>query len=382
MQHAKKMLFQKKRDTRSMPSLTMVTVARSRPTVANVPPYGRAALSAAAALACALILAVVVAMADQPVAGRAATILIQAQAQPDDPAIARRQRINAARSWGYWLSSVETEGVIAAPHDLMVIDSEVSDSRSFEREHTPEEVARMKRHADGSSRILLAYLSFSEAERYRPYWHPDWDDPAKRPAWLGQANRRWAGNFAVEYWHPEWQQLIFGRPDSYLDRVMAQGFDGVYLDRADAFFDWQKLNPSARADMVTFLTRLAEYARKRNPRFLIVMQNAEELIEDAPVLGAIDGIAKEDLLYGVQRAEEPNKPDDVEWSLQLLQTAQRAGRKVLVVEYLKDPEKIAAAAKRIREEGFVPYFAPRRLNCLNPPAVPTASGNLPDMPCR
>jgi hypothetical protein len=55
---------------------------------------------------------------------------------------------------------------------------------------------------------------------------------------------------------------------------------------------------------------------------------------------------------------------------------------VLVVEYLKDPGKMAAAATRIREEGFVPYFAPRRLHCLNPPAVLDASGSLPDHPCR
>jgi hypothetical protein len=33
------------------------------------------------------------------------------------------------------------------------------------------------------------------------------------------------------------------------------------------------------------------------------MQNAEELIEESSVLDAIDGIAKEDLLYGVRRAE-------------------------------------------------------------------------------
>jgi hypothetical protein len=43
---------------------------------------------------------------------------------------------------------------------------------------------------------------------------------------------------------------------------------------------------------------------------------------------------------------------------------------------------MAAAVKRIGEEGFVPYFAPRRLDCLNPPAVVTASGGLPDHACR
>jgi endo-alpha-1,4-polygalactosaminidase (GH114 family) len=75
-------------------------------------------------------------------------------------------------------------------------------------------------------------------------------------------------------------------------------------------------------------------------------------------------------------------PDDIAWSVELLHLAQNAGRKVLVVEYLKDREKMAAAASRIREEGFLPYFAPRRLHCLNPPAIPDATGRLPEHPCR
>jgi len=294
----------------------------------------------------------------------------------------RRHRLGDVHSWGYWLSNFELEGVASAPHDLMVIDSEISANRSFERERTPSEVTRMKRRPDGSTRVLLAYLSIGEAERYRPYWRPDWLNPRTKPAWLGAENRKWVGNFAVEYWNPEWQRLILGTPTSYLDRVLAQGFDGAYLDRADTFFDWQKSHPSARGDMVAFITHLANYARKRNPQFMIVMQNAEELIEDAPVLDGIDGIAKEDLLYGVRRAEEPNKLDDVAWSIDLLQTAQKAGRKVLVVEYLKAPAKMAAAATRILEEGFVPYFAPRKLNCLNPPAVLDTNGALPEHPCR
>ncbi len=307
-------------------------------------------------------------------------VLAQAPSPDDGAAAKRRQQMSAVRNWGYWLSSFEVSGVAAAPHELMVIDNEISADRSFEREFTPAEVARMKRRPDGSSRVLLAYLSISEAERYRRYWQQEWYDATKKPDWLGRENHRWVGNFAVEYWRPEWQRLIFGAPDSYLDRIMAQGFDGVYLDRADAFLDWQRLHPSARAEMAAFVARLSDYARERNPQFLIVMQNAEELLEDARVLDAIDGIAKEDLLYGVRRAEEANKPDDVTWSVELLQAAQRAGRRVLVVEYLKDPEKIAAAGKRILEEGFVPYFAPRRLNCLNPPVVPTEAP--PDHLCR
>ena len=308
--------------------------------------------------------------------------VLGAHLQGTGQAADRRQQLAAVDNWGYWLDSLEIPGVMAAPHDLLVIDSEISANRLFEREYDSREVARMKRRRDGSSRLLLAYLSIGEAERYRPYWNPDWYDVRKRPAWLGSENRRWTGNFAVQYWDPEWQHILFGTPESYLDRILARGFDGVYLDRADAFFDWKKVNRSARADMAHLIARLGDHARGLNPQSLVVMQNAEELLEEDAVFNTIDGIAKEDLLFGVRRAEEPNKPDDIEWSVQLLQTAQKSGRKVLVVEYLKDPQKMSAAAVRLREEGFIPYFAPRRLHCLNPPAVVSASGALPPHPCH
>jgi cysteinyl-tRNA synthetase len=317
-----------------------------------------------------------------PSAAMARPLLVDAHPTERNGADERRQRLGAVRHWGYWLSSIEIATVAAAPHDLLVIDSEISANRTFERDYRLQEVARMKRRPDGTRRVLLAYLSIGEAERYRPYWQQDWYDTAKRPFWLDKENRRWAGNFAVQFWRPEWQQLIFGTSESYLDRIVAQGFDGVYLDRADAFLQWRKPHPSSHADMVLFIAQLAAHARKKNPEFMVIMQNAEELLEDAPVLDAIDGIAKEDLLFGVRRAEEPNKPDDIDWSIELLREAKKAGRQVLVVEYLKDPEKMNAAATRILEEGFVPYFAPRRLHCLNPPAAPDVSGRLPEARCQ
>ena len=307
----------------------------------------------------------------------------QAQVAPGaDEEAARLRRLAAIDDWGYWLASFDVARVAAAPHDLMVIDSEISDGRSFERQFSPAEVARMRMRPDGRARLLLAYLSIGEAERYRPYWKEEWEDAAKKPPWLDRENSRWKGNFAVQFWQGDWQRLIFGEAESHLDRIVAQGFDGVYLDRADAFFEWRRRHPSAAADMASFIARLARHARAQRPEFLVVMQNAEELVDDPTVLDAIDGIAKEDLLYGVRHTEEPNPPHDVTWSIDLLRKAQAAGRRVLVVEYLKDPEKISAAATRIRDEGFVPYFAPRLLNCLNPPAVPDAAGKLPAMHCK
>src|SRR5205823_3340143 len=60
----------------------------------------------------------------------------------------RRQHLAAVDNWGYWLDSLEISGVMAAPHDLLVIDSEISANRLFEREYDSREIARMKRRRD------------------------------------------------------------------------------------------------------------------------------------------------------------------------------------------------------------------------------------------
>ena len=178
---------------------------------------------------------------------------------------ARAQRLRPVRNWGYWLSSFAINDVVAAPHDLLVVDNGVSANRRFMRQRTRDEVARMKQRPDGSRRLLLAYLSIGEAERYRAYWRPEWYDRNKKPTWLGPANPEWDGNYFVQYWAPEWQALMFGKPESYLDIIMAQGFDGVYLDRADAFSYWEKTRPSAQKDMALFLRRLSDLCAAAQP---------------------------------------------------------------------------------------------------------------------
>ena len=39
------------------------------------------------------------------------------------------------------------------------------------------------------------------------------------------------GNYKVKYWDPQWQEIILQE----VQLIIAQGFDGVYLDIIDAF---------------------------------------------------------------------------------------------------------------------------------------------------
>jgi cysteinyl-tRNA synthetase, unknown class len=118
----------------------------------------------------------------------------------------------------------------ATNHDLVVLDPFIDDATV-----TPADVDRLKKKANGGRRLVLCYVSIGEAEDYRHYWQDNWRPG--RPAFLGPEDPDWKGNFAVKYWDRSWQAIIAGRPRSYLARVVAAGFDGVYLDRVDEY-EW------------------------------------------------------------------------------------------------------------------------------------------------
>lgn len=262
------------------------------------------------------------------------------------------------KSWGYQLRGIDPAKIAASAYDVVVIDF-ARDDRPF----TAAEVAIMRTKPDGGRRTVLAYLSIGEAERYRYYWQPSWY--LTPPPWIGPENTEWRGNYLVRFWDATWQKLIFGSPDAYLDRIMAAGFDGVFLDRVDAYSEWENERAAAQPEMIKFVAAISAYAKQGNAGFQIVVQNAEELLEDAAYLRVIDAVAKEDLLYGIGHKDTENSAEEVAHSAGLLQRARKAGKGVLVVEYLCKPEEIAAAERQLRQEmGFVPYFARRTLHGL------------------
>ena len=118
-------------------------------------------------------------------------------------------------------------------YDLIVMD--YSFDGSGPQAFRPGEIAALRNQCGCK---LLAYVSIGEAESYRWYWQSSWGtDP---PPWLGPENPNWPGDYRVRYWDPAWQAIVF----QYLDQVMAQGFDGVYLDTVDTYEYWQN-HPTA-----------------------------------------------------------------------------------------------------------------------------------------
>jgi cysteinyl-tRNA synthetase, unknown class len=287
---------------------------------------------------------------------------------------AKRRKLRAAKSWGYQLKYWSPPRIPGPEFDVLVIDNAMLRFRDQPAPIASADLEISRKRASGPDRLVLAYMSIGEAESYRGYWQPEWNRAGQRPAWIGAENPAWTDNFPVEFWQPDWQQLIFGSPEAYLDQIVAQGFDGVYLDRVDVFEELVEKEPRAEMLMIEFVKRLSAYARQMSPSFLCVLQNAEELMRHREIRSSIDGIAKESLFFGIESNGAANPAETINGSIKYLKQAQTAGRPVFLVEYLTDPVKAAEARRRAKQLGFPIYFGPRELDFLTlaPPDAPGA----------
>lgn len=284
----------------------------------------------------------------------------------------RKTAIGGVRNWGYQLAGLDIATAAQSPYELLVVDATtgVGDGNAM----TVDDVKRLKMATQGRRRLVVSYLSIGEAEDYRPDYFSTEYLEEDAPDWLMHENPQWKGNRIISFCDEGWQQTILGDENgrnvynsieaSPLYRLVELGLDGVYLDRVDVYSEVGKTCPDAARRMVSFVKRLAEHARRRNPDFLVILQNAEELLRHRDMVETIDAIAKEDLFYGVDHSEAANGRDLVVETLDNLRLARRAGRPVFFVDYLRAPIKIADARRRGAAEGFIGYFGPRDLGTL------------------
>jgi cysteinyl-tRNA synthetase, unknown class len=261
----------------------------------------------------------------------------------------------------YQLQNIDLEAIGETAYDLVVIDysADGSDETAF----SADQIAAL-RDSPGGQKIVLSYLSIGEAEDYRFYWQEAWY--SNPPDWLDEENSDWEGNYKVRYWEPEWQAIIFGSPDSYLDRIIAAGFDGVYLDLIDAYVYYEERGrETAAREMVDFVIALAEYAREQHPGFLIFPQNAPQLAVNFPeYLQTVDGIGQEDIYYGYPDEGIPSPEDFVAELEPHLDLLVDAGKTVLVIGYTTDAAQIAEQYQRAGERGYISFATVRELDVL------------------
>lgn len=267
-----------------------------------------------------------------------------------------RDRIREVRSWTYQLQKVDMNALAGANVDLVVIDAMDDDLRPW----SIETIKALRKGPNGKPRIVLAYLSVGEAESYRPYWQKEWN--RRRPDWIGRMNPYWRDNYPVKYWAAEWNTILLSQ-DGVIDKILAQGFDGIYLDRLDVYTRWgphgkgsrnEVRNASAMVDLVDRIANHIRTQRKRND-FLIVAQNAPALAQHPAYLQDVDAIALEDLLYYRNKRRAKRYTREI---LDLLKPARRAGLPLLAVDYLTRSRARRRYPNEARAHGLVPYAAP------------------------
>ncbi|MFQ3661833.1 MAG: MJ1477/TM1410 family putative glycoside hydrolase [Chloroflexaceae bacterium] len=274
---------------------------------------------------------------------------------PEAPAQSARRPWRSVRNWVYWLNSPNLDAIKATNYNLAVID--YSRDGTASGRFTASEIASLR--STGCQRRVLAYLSIGQAEQYRSYWMSGWR--VGNPSWLVAADPDWPENYYVRYWDPEWQAIVY----NYLDQILAAGFDGVYLDRVDAYT--QAYATGREADMKAFVAAIAAYARARSPLgddFGVFPQNAEALGSDPAYVAITTGIGVEELYY---RSTNRNVPESERTRREALVRRFRDGARgglVLTVDYTDQSDKIRDAYARSARNGFVPYVANTELDRL------------------
>lgn len=321
--------------------------------------------------------------------------------------------LEQVRFWGYQLQGLEDEGavdvLVASHYDLLVLEPTRTDwssqeSRDFD---TAGMVRRLKNSfaSDGVHRKrVIAYVDIGEAEDWRWYWtwSTAWDCRPPMPTdWLPYILAcdpdGWGGNYPVAYWHPDWKDIIiYGRnrqPQpgrgfvSALDELLQDGFDGIYLDWVEGYEDAAVVRAAPKAgvdpaaEMIALIREIRDYARARQPGFVVIQQNAAALSEGHPELyGLIDAIAQEAVWYdGIATDawedpagyDAPQEADLTAYYITYLEPYLKAGLPVLVCEYAL--HHAASAYANAYRQGYIPYVTRRSLGALTttpPPGYP------------
>ncbi len=284
--------------------------------------------------------------------------------------------IDQIENWAYQLQNTDPQQIANSGFQLIVMD--YSRDGTEDEKYSPADLQLLK----DNGVIPICYISIGEVEDYRYYWQSDWS--SNPPQWLGTENPEWKGNYAVRYWYPQWKQIIF----DYLDKIIDQGFMGIYLDKVDEFEYWADSTENYDGDvypedstaiwMIVFIREIADYVRAKNPDFYIIPQNGERILEydtSGTILSLISAWGVEDMFYN-----ETQPWTDEEWNYILsdripnLKKVLDAGHPVLSVDYVDNGLYIGDNKQRIldyyskcQDYGYIPYAAKsdRALDKLN-----------------
>lgn len=210
-----------------------------------------------------------------------------------------KELLQQAQTWVYDINFYDEEDVQRlADSNFDVVVSDIG-------EVDGDDVKQIK--AD-RSRMVFCYMSIGQAEDYRDYWQEDWEEG--EPDWISTQDGDWEGNYNVAFWDNEWKEILFGSDEAYLDKILEQGFDGVYLDTAGVSF-WQDYD--SEEEMIKLIEEISNYAKSKDKHFLVIAQNLGFLEKDHSerLKDKIDAVGQEEVFYGYENKDGQETPTSV-----------------------------------------------------------------------
>jgi len=242
-------------------------------------------------------------------------------------------------------------------HDLYKADFNIAIIDCDDSNLTEKEIRRLK----NQGKSIISYLSIGEAENYRSYWTVDWRPG--NPVFIDAENPNWPGNFKVKFWDEQWQEIIFSK----LDEIVGLGYDGVYLDLVDAYKYFEDKGEdgtgsvNVKQEMIKFVKAISSRTKDIYPQFLIIPQNAEELVAEKGYLDSIDGLGRENLWF------EKNvriRNEIMPAVLENLGYAKNRGKFIFAISYADDKNLADEFLRLCSIYGFIPYIGPLELNLV------------------
>jgi endo-alpha-1,4-polygalactosaminidase (GH114 family) len=191
------------------------------------------------------------------------------------------------------LSQQAFQAAAPEPYDMLIAP--------FYAGHNTIDPAGVRIFQDSNSRgrLAIAYLDAGEFMiRNSNIDLPDqslWFDAegkltAAAPSWFGPPDPNFSGSWLVRDWDPRWQAYILGE----IDKIIALGFDGVFLDTLYNDSAWGPNGyAGGLAGVVDYQERQKDFAkaiwhhvrdRYHNPRFVIITNYSGVFDDNVPAL--------------------------------------------------------------------------------------------------
>jgi cysteinyl-tRNA synthetase, unknown class len=224
------------------------------------------------------------------------------------------------------LQNINIDRLANLRRDYLIIDYSFDGSENAEIPYT--DISRLKE----SGKKVFAYLCLGEAEDYRFYWKESYN--TLWPSWIVRENPDWKGNYLVRYWDPNWKEILL----IYMDRIKAAGFDGLFLDKVDAYYDFKEEELpeiDKKEEMKSLLRFILEKNKIEKKDFQIVLNGGEEVaLEDTIIKDGCLGILVESLYTNGKNQERP--AEEYGQREKDLKTLDRLNKKIFILEYISD----------------------------------------------